>query len=482
MSDQSTSDESRWWDATDMAAAIKSGHVSSAEMVDAAIGRIETEDAPLNTMAMRWFEHARELAASDLPAGPFTGVPFLLKDLWCQYAGQARTDGNVAMAAAPPVAEVDSVLVQRFKRAGLVTLGRSTSPEWGTIPATESVAHGDTRNPWNTDYSPGGSSGGAAAAVAAGFVPIAHASDGGGSIRVPASNCGLIGLKTSQGRISMQGHGVETGLGVDFCVSRTVRDSAAMLDALHGPGVGDSIIAPPPDDSYLDAINRPTGPLRIGVLDTHPMGGHLDPDCQLAVRRTATALEELGHHVEIGFPATMADSSFIPRFMAMWAAGRRAAVARTEAALGRAITEDEVEPQNWAQAVYAEKMTAWEYADALGAVAEYRRATQQWWADGWDLLLSPVGAEPPLPIGELIAKPGEPMAGLARAGAAFPYTPPFNTSGQPAISVPTHWTESGLPIGIQLVGAYGRDDQLLTVAAQLEQAMPWADRRPPALV
>jgi len=473
------SDESRWWDATEMAEAIANGDVTSLEMVEAAIARIESEDHRLNTVTMRWFDHARETAASGLPDGPFRGVPFLLKDLWVQYAGMGRTDGNVALKAEPPISTEDSVLVTRFKQAGLVTVGRSASPEMGSIPATESAAHGDTLNPWSTEHSPAGSSGGAAAAVAAGFVPVAHASDGGGSIRVPASCCGLVGLKTSQGRITMQGHGVESGLGVDFCVTRTVRDSAFMLDALHGPGVGDTVIAPAPARPYADELNSPPSPLRIGLLDTHPHGGFIHDECKQAVAKAAAALEEMGHQVEHGHPATIEDTSFTPRFMAMWAAGRRAGLARFSAAVGRELTEEEIEPHNWAQAVYADQMTAWEYADALAAVSEYRRATQQWWADGWDLLLSPVIAEPPFKIGEMTSKPGEIMAGMRRAGAVCPYTPPFNTTGQPAISLPLHWSADGLPIGVQLVAAYGREDLLLALSAQLEQALPWADQHPP---
>ncbi|MCP3988632.1 MAG: amidase [Actinomycetia bacterium] len=471
-------DESRWWDATTVAEAVGDGKVSPLEMVDAAIGRIDEGDDRLNSITMRWFDHARELASSQLPDGPFRGVPFLLKDLWVQYAGQGRTDGNVALASSPPIASEDSVLVSRIKRAGLVTLGRSASPEMGTIPVTETVAHGATLNPWNTNHSPGGSSGGAAAAVAAGLVPIAHASDGGGSIRIPASCCGLIGLKTSQGRITMQGHGIETGLGVDFCVSRTVRDSARLLDALHGPGVGDSVIAPTPTRPYADELGQDIQPLRIGLLDTHPQGGGLHADCIEAVRKAAVTLESLGHHVEPNHPAALGDSSFVPRFLAMWAAGRRMGLSNMGKALGRPLTEDEVEPQNWVQAEYADAMTASQYADALAAVAQYRRAIQQWWADGWDLLLTPTMAEPPPRIGECLARPDDPMAGMARAAEIVVFTPPFNTSGQPAISLPLHWNAAGLPIGVQLVAAYGREDLLLAVAAQLEQAMPWADRRP----
>lgn len=473
-------DESRWWDATTTAQKVEAGEVTALEMVDAAIARIEAADGALNAVTMKWYDHARRVASPELPDGPFRGVPFLLKDLWIQYAGQGRTDGNVALAASPPIATDDSVLVSRFKNAGLVTLGRSASPEMGSIPVTETVAHGDTLNPWNTAHSPGGSSGGAAAAVAAGFVPLAHASDGGGSIRIPASCCGLVGLKTSQGRITMQGHGIESSLGVDFCVSRTVRDSARLLDAVHGPGVGDTVIAPPPYGPYIEAMSRPPGELKIGLLDTHPQGAGLDAACVEAVRGAASTLEGLGHRVEPGHPATLEDESFNARFMALWAATRRLGLENMGKALGRPLTEAEVEPQNWAQAEFANAMSAWDYADALSAVAEYRRGTQQWWADGWDLLLTPTLAEPPPLIGECIAQPGAPMAGLVRSGEIVPFTPPFNTSGQPAISLPLHWNDAGLPIGVQLVAAYGREDLLLAVAAQLEEAAPWANRHPPS--
>jgi len=389
-----------------------------------------------------------------------------------------RTDGNTALAANPPISTIDSKLVSRFKASGLVTLGRSTSPEMGSVPATETNAHGQTRNPWNTDISPGGSSGGAAAAVAAGYVPIAHASDGGGSIRIPASMCGLVGLKTSQGRISMQGHGIESGLGVDGVVTHTVRDTARALDAIHGPGVGDTIIAPAPERPYAQDLGRDVGSLRIGLLDTNPMGP-LHNECVASVQNTATVLEGLGHRVEHGHPDSLIDTTLTSRFMAMWTAGRRVGISNMGKALGRELTEADIEPHNWLMAEQANAMSAWEYADALTAVAAYRRNVQQWWDDGWDLLLSPTMSEPPFPVGELF-KSEDPTAGMLRAIELCPYTPPFNTTGQPAISLPLHWTGDGLPVGVQLVAAYGREDLLLSVAAQLEQAMPWSGKHPAA--
>jgi amidase len=472
-------DDTRWMDATAQAELVAGGEVTAPELVDAAVERIERLDGPINAVIMRWYDHAREVASSGVAAGaPFGGVPFLLKDLWAAYEGQVLTNGNVALKKAQPVSPADTTLVSRFRAAGLVTLGRTNSPELGSVPVTEPVAYGPTRNPWNTDRVPGGSSGGAAAAVAAGMVPIAHASDGGGSIRIPASCCGLIGLKPSQGRITLGPQRTESGLGVELCVSRSVRDTARLLDAVRGPGVGDTVIAPPPDRPYTDELGADPGRLRIGLLDAHPRGGPLHDDCVVAVRAAAALLESLGHHVELGYPATLSDGSFTARFMAIWATQMAIGLEGYAAAVGHDLTEDEVEPVNWAQAKYATTVSGVDYAAALGATAEFRRATQQWWADGWDLLLTPTLAEPPVLVGELDPRPGDPMAGMRRAAVFVPFTPPFNVTGQPAINVPLYWNDDGLPIGIQLAAAYGREDILIQVASQLETAAPWAHRTP----
>lgn len=471
-------DDTRWMDATAQAELVASGEVSARELAEAAVERIEQLDGPINAVVVRWFEHAIDIADGSLPDGPFRGVPFLLKDLYAHFEGQVLTNANVALKSAQPVSTEDTTLVSRFKDAGLVTLGRTNSPELGSVPVTEPVAYGPTRNPWDTSRTPGGSSGGAGAAVAAGMVPIAHASDGGGSIRIPASCCGLIGLKTSQGRITLGPQRTESGLSVELCVSRSVRDTATLLDAVCGPGVGDTVVAPSPLRPYVDEVGANPGRLRIGLLDVHPRGGALHDDCIEAVRSAASLLESLGHDVEIGFPSTLADGSFTQRFMSIWATMMVLGLETYGTAIGRTLTEDEVEPVNWAQAEFAKQLSAVDYATSLAAVAEYRRATQQWWADGWDLLLTPTLAEPPVPIGALDSLPGDPMAGMRRAAEFVPFTPPFNTSGQPAINVPLHWNAAGLPIGVQLVAAYGREDVLIQVASQLETAAPWAARTP----
>jgi amidase len=477
-------EQTRWLDATDQAALVRAAEVTPLELLDAAIDRIEELDPHLNAVVIRWFDHARALAAEGLPPGPFRGVPFLLKDLWANYAGQPISNGNRALRDAGLPAGADTTLVSRFRAAGLVTAGRTNSPEFGSLPTTEPEAWGATHNPWDLQRSPGGSSGGSAAAVAAGMVPIAHASDGGGSIRIPASCCGLVGLKPSQGRISLGPVRDESNLGVELCVSRSVRDTAALLDAVHGPGVGDTVIAPPPARPYVDELGVDPGRLRIGLLDRHPTGGVVDPECVTAARRAAALLESLGHSVEPGFPDVLSNPEFGRRFGALWSTNMAVAMARIGELLGREVTVDDVELVNWAQAEFARNVSGVEYALALAANVSFRRAVQRWWApapqgDGFDLLLTPTNAEPPPMLGSFSNDPSAPMSPMARAGAFVPFTPPFNSSGQPAISLPLHWTDDGLPIGVQLVAAYAREDVLIRVAAQLEAAAPWAHRLPP---
>jgi amidase len=488
-----TADDTRWLDATAQAELISTRTATSTELVDASIDRIERLDTDLNAVVMRWFERARHQAEAfdELPladghrSAPFAGVPFLLKDLGCNVAGLPVTSGNRAARDEPPLATGDSNLTARFREAGLITLGRTNSPEFGSLPVTEPQAYGPTRNPWNTGHTPGGSSGGAAAAVAAGIVPVAHASDGGGSIRIPASCCGLVGLKPSQGRVSMGPERDESGLSTQLCVSRSVRDTARMLDAVHGPGVGDSVIAPAPSRPYVDELLADPGRLRIGLLDHHPIGGELHTDCVTAVRSAASMLEGLGHDVSPGHPPILEDGEFPRRFAAMWAALMAVGIDSLGQAIGRTLTADDVEQVNWAQREYASQLSAAQYATALSAVGQYRRHVQGWWADGWDLLLTPTLSAPPLPIGGLYGDQGDgvdpanPMAPSIRAGRFVSFTPQFNASGQPAISLPLHWNDDGLPIGVQLVAAYGREDVLIQVAGQLEAAAPWADRHPP---
>ncbi|MCW2662003.1 MAG: nylA [Mycobacterium sp.] len=475
----SLADETRWMDATDQATLVAKGEVTPSELLEAAIERIERSNPALNAVVIEWFDHARSLAADpDLPQGPFHGVPFLLKDLYTSFAGQTLSNGNVALKEAAKIDAADTTLVARFKAAGLVIAGRTNSPEMGSLPTTQPLAWGATRNPWAPDRTPGGSSGGAAAAVAAGMVPFANASDGGGSIRIPASCCGLVGLKPSQGRITVGPVRAEAGLGVELCVSRTVRDTARLLDAVRGPGVGDSVIAPAPQRPYTDEVGAHPGRLRIGLLDVHPRGDFLHEDCVAAVRAAASMLEGLGHTVEPAWPACLSDTSLVEKFMALWATQMAMAARGFSETLGREVTAEDIEPVNWVLVAQAQRLTAVDYAAAQQAVYAFRRALQQWWADGWDLLLTPTVAEPPVPLTEFENNPERPTAPMRRGGQFAAFTPPFNMSGQPAISLPLHRNAEGLPIGVQLAAAYGREDVLISVAAQLESAQRWSSVHP----
>jgi amidase len=472
-------EQTRWLDATAQAELVRRGDVSPAELTAAAAERIEQSDAAIGAVNLRWFDRAIERAHTTPAGGPLHGVPFLLKDLWANYAGHPITNGNRALKDANYIPTANTWLVDRFERAGLSIMGRAASPEWGSVPVTEPLAFGVTRNPWNLAHSPGGSSGGSAAAVAAGMVPAAHASDGGGSIRIPASCCGLVGLKPSQGRITTGPLRDESGLGVELAVTRTVRDTALLLDIAHGPGIGDTVIAAPPLRPYVEEVGAHPGRLRIGLLDFHPDGHPVHEECVRAVRDTARLLESLGHHVEPAYPSVLDDQTLGRQFGSMWATNMSVHRTRTGDLIGRPLREDEVEPINWALAELARATTADAYAMALGAACSFRRRMQAWWSeDGWDLLLTPTMAQPPAPIGFLDSDPTNPLAGFAKAVGYVPFTPAANMSYQPAISLPVHWTPEGLPIGVHLVAAYAREDILIRVASQLEAIVNWAERRP----
>jgi len=475
--------DTRWLDAVAQAELVRRGEVSPAELTAAAAERIERSDGALGAVNLRWFdraiERARATPVSGSAAGPLAGVPFLLKDLWANYADHPITNGNRALKESGHVSVSSTWLVERFEQAGLVIMGRGASPEWGSVPVTEPLAFGPTRNPWDPERSPGGSSGGSAAAVAAGMVPVAHASDGGGSIRIPASCCGLVGLKTSQGRITTGPLRDESGLGVELALTRTVRDTALMLDIACGPGVGDGVIAPAPRRPYVDEVGVDPGRLRIGLLDYHPHGHPVDKECVRAVRQTARLLENLGHHVEPAYPPAWDDDTVTKQFGGLWATNMAVNRARTSDLLGRPVLEHEVEPINWALAELASGMNAVSYASTLAAASAFRRRMRAWWdVDGWDLLLTPTMAQQPAPIGFLENDPEKPLAPFARSGPYVPFTAVFNVSYQPAISVPMHWTPEGLPIGVQLVAAYAREDVLIRVASQLEAATQWSLRHP----
>jgi amidase len=462
-------------DATELAALVRSGQASPVELVDEAIDRIRRLDPTLNAVIHERFDAARAEAAGPLPDGPFRGVPFLVKDLGCEMAGEPHTQGNRALRDAGVRADHDSFLYESIRGAGFVTLGRTNTPELGGTITTEPEAFGPSRNPWNPDHSTGGSSGGSAAAVAAGMVPMAHASDGGGSIRVPASECGLVGLKPSRGRIS---HGPKigeswAGATTDGVVSRTVRDTAAMLDLISGRRTGDPYTAAVPTRPFADEVGVDPGRLRIGLATSH-RGVQTDPECVAAVEATGALLEELGHEVEIAQPAAFFDDEFSRHFVTIVAAATAVDIVNMGEAIGRPLTEEDVEASTWLMGSIGRSVSAADYIASLDWVHAWSRRMHAWW-DDHDLLVSPVIAVPPPPIGWL----SDPEHGTERLTSILQFTPQFNVSGQPAMSLPMHWSHDGLPIGVQFVGPIDDESLLIRVAAQLESAAPWAHRLPP---
>jgi amidase len=473
--------DSTWLDATAQAELVRRGDVTPLELVDDAIGRVEQLNPKLNAVIHPLFESARERAQGTLPDGPFRGVPVLFKDLGCAVEGDPYHEGlGIAKRLGFRATHTDE-LARRYLEAGFVCIGRTNTPEQGLVPTTEPHAYGPTRNPWNTERTTGGSSGGSAAAVASGVVPLAHANDGGGSIRIPASCCGLVGLKPSRGRVSGAplGDPLSSMLTVDLCVSRSVRDTAAVLDAVHGPAVGDTVVAAAPRRPYRDEVGADPGRLRVGILLHDPLTGDMSkPECVAATEAAGNLLESLGHTVEQSAPKALDDPEIVGQFTTLWAGGLAAQIAAWEAALDVKITDADVEPLTWALTELGRTISAVDYATAIATLAAKTRAVAQWWADGFDLLLTPTLAEPPVPLGTFDV-PDNPILGFMRAAQFTPFTPSFNITGQPAISLPTAMTDDGLPIGVHLVAAFAREDVLIRVAAQIETAAPWADRRPP---
>jgi amidase len=471
-------------DATAQAELVRDGQVSPSELVEAAIARVEALNPALNAVIHELFEQAHEAARGELPDGPFRGVPFMLKDLGAALAGQPLHLGMQLLKDAGFRAPVDSYLAQRFRDAGLITIAKTNTPELGIAPTTEPRAYGPTRNPWDTGRSPGGSSGGAAAAVASGMVAIAHANDGGGSIRIPAANCGLFGLKPTRQRISegpLIGD-MMSGLTAEFAVTRSVRDAAGLLDAVAGPAPGDPYVAPPPARPYAAELAQDPAPLRIGYVEQPPVPGlRSHPDCVAAVRDARGLLGSLGHVVEDSSPVDpgMAEALELEdTFLTRWAAGQAASLDQLSGVLGRELVAEDVEPLTWALAEVGRERSGGRYLRDVGVHQAVSRAIAAWFERGFDLLLTPTMAEPPLPLGTLDDSGPDPLDAFRRAIPCGAFTALFNATGQPAASLPLHWNADGLPIGVQLVAAFGREDVLLGVSAQLERARPWAARTP----
>ena len=469
-------------DATAQAELVRRGDVTPRELVAHAIERIERVNPRLNAVIIPLFEKALAAAAApSLPAGPFRGVPYLLKDLSSHSAGDPLYAGMRFLRDLRWTEREDTGLVTRLRAAGFVIVGRTNVPELGPVPTTEPVAFGPTRNPWNPNHSPGGSSGGSAAAVASGMVPAAHASDGGGSIRVPASECGLVGLKPSRGRVSLgpQASDAWHGLVIEHAVTHTVRDSAALLDVVAGSLPGDPYVAPPPARPFRDEVGAPPGRLRVGVLAAQPSGQSIHPECAAAARDAGRLLESLGHDVSETHPAALDDHEALRQTILVVSAWTARDLDYWSERTGRPIGPDDVEPMIWALAEMGRPISAAHYIRSATMMQLWARRIAAWWSEGFDLLVTPTIPDPPPPLGEFDAAPDAPLQGFARGGHFVMFTMPYNVTGQPAVSLPLAWSTDGLPLGVQLVAAYGREDLLLRVATQLEQARPWSGRRPP---
>jgi amidase len=472
-------------DATAQAELVSSGEASPAELVDAAIARIEAVNPEINAVIHELFDEGREAAAGDVPDGPFKGVPFMLKDLGAAYAGQPLHMGSRLLKEAGFRSPVDSFLAQRFREAGLITVGKTNTPEFGIVATTESDAYGPARNPWDTERSTGGSSGGSGAAVAAGLVPFAHANDGGGSIRIPASHNGLVGLKPTRQRIT-EGPIVGDNMGgmtVELCVSRSVRDTARLLDAVHGPVAGDPYWSPPPARPYVEELEDESTGLRIGTMAQAAVDVEVAQDCLDAVAAAAKLIESLGHHVDdSSFMDMLPDGENGPdiddTFLTRWAAGQASLLSQLGMLLGREIGEDDVEPLTWQLAQIGNERSGGRYLQDVALHQGISRLIAGWFMGGHDLLLTPTMAEVPPRLGEIDTHEPD-LGGYRRCLPAGAFTALFNVTGQPAISLPLHWTDDGLPVGVQLVAPFGREDLLIRVAAQIERAAPWADRTPP---
>lgn len=486
-------------DATQMAAWVAANEVSPTELLEAAIERIEQRNPELNAVVHRMFDHARQVIESGLPDGPFRGVPFLLKDLLADDARVPTTAGSRMLAEFVPAA--DSELVRRYKQAGLVIVGKTNTPEFGLLGITEPALHGPSRNPWNREHTPGGSSGGSSSAVAARMVAAASAGDGGGSIRIPAACCGLVGLKPTRARTPIGPSRGEDwmGLTVQHALCRSVRDTAAFLDVEAGPEPGAPYVAPPPERPFVQELEAAPGSLRIAVFRGTLLAGRLDPECLTALDHTTRLLESLGHHVEEH--EVRIDTAALARaYLMITGAATAAEIDAVTSARGRSPSRGELEPLTAFAAALGRMVSGPQLIAAERDIHVAAKAMARL-HESYDVLVCATLAQPPAKIGAF-APPGWQRALMqvfpaipARALldpaldqmaadpqlAAYPNTQLFNMTGQPAISLPLHQSTQGLPLGVQFVARFGDEATLIRLAAQLEQAAPWKDRKPAGL-
>lgn len=462
-------------DATALAAMVRRGEVSARELVDEAIRRCEAVNGELNAVITTMFERARDAAAQPPGDGPFAGVPFLMKDFVAEVAGVPFTEGSEFLRDYIP--GEDSEIYRRFCAAGLITIGKTNLPEFAIGTTTEPRRFGATHNPWDPTRTPGGSSGGAAAAVAARIVPMAHGNDVGGSIRIPASCCGLVGLKPSRGRTTLAPHygDIFSGYFVEHALTRSVRDAAGLLDVIAGPALGEPYLAPPPERAWADEAGADPGCLRIGYSTTTPLGDPLDPACLKAVEATAALCADLGHDVVERAPEFDA-LDFWTRYTSVLAGGVAWALADWARRLDRPLDPDHFEPFVWAFAERGFKQTAADYLMAIQDVQRHVRRISEFYVDR-DLWLTTTLGQPPVPLGTLVYA-DDPFELRRRTARFSPYTYIANATGQPAISLPLAMSDDGLPIGLHFTARLGAEATLIRLAAQLEQAQPWQALRP----
>jgi amidase len=454
-------------DATAQADLVRRKEVKPIELVEAAIDRIEHLNPTLNAVVTPMYEEARTAAKGNISKGPFAGVPFLLKDLLAAYKGVPMSLGSELMRNYVP--DRDSELVKRLKRAGVIVLGKTNTPEFGILPTTEPHLFGASRNPWDTERTTGGSSGGSAAAVAASLVPMAHGNDGGGSIRIPASCCGLFGLKPTRARNPLGPNFTELmgGLVAEHALTRSVRDSAALLDATSGPDEGDPYWAPPPAGPFLQEVGTDPGKLRIAFTTKAATGVKIHDDCVKAVEDAAALCVDLGHEVLEAAPEIEGDL-LVQAFLVVWSAGVASTLDGIARMTGQPPKAEKVEPLTWSIYEMGRKVHASDYLLALQLLQGLGRVMASFLVDH-HVWLTPTLGEPPVPLGTFDSPPDNPLQGFFRT---------CNCTGQPAMSVPLFWNAEGLPVGTHFVGRFGDEATLFRLAAQIEEARPWADRRP----
>jgi amidase len=463
----------------DLATLVRDGEVSARQLTEAALERIAALDPSINAFTLVAGERAMAAAEKIEPGDgrPFAGVPIAIKDLFTPLKGARQTQCS-ELAGRQLFASFDHNVVRRIKQAGFIIVGLTNSPEFGILPVTEPRLNGPTRNPWDPARTPGGSSGGAAAAVAAGMVPLAHGTDGGGSLRTPAACCGLFALKPSRGRISPAPALGDSFLAVPGVLTRTVHENAAMLDLLAGYEPGDATWAPPPSESFTHAAQREPERLRVGLYARSPVGSKVDPLCQQAVDEAAGLLSSLGHEVtEVALPGLEAPQ-LMELFTQLWAVHIGGAIAMTGAMAGREPSPDSVEPLSWELYERGKATTAFELTRITVALQAVTRQLVAAFG-GIDVLLTPSLGERPVRIGEIDSCGPDPMAAFAASGRFTPFTAVWNVTGQPAMSLPLFHGEDGLPLSVQVVGRPADEATLLSLASQLQAACPWQERLPP---